>query len=241
MDSKSTQTKRKSISEKIFLTTERLLKTEGFEALSIRNVCAKAGVAYSSFYYNFQDKADLLYQYGRRIFEEKLTRTQRPEYAYNGNYAKYISWLFRVYAEFCEEMGCEFIKDLYETSTSDIFYDVCFKTLVVPIMEEAVNNKYIRFPKDELHYILEDIEPIYKGVIHFWSMKAMQPKEVQTESQKWWQEPYRFAASEKQEELSLADLIERIMFRFFRSVDTAKFRKAFPSKIDMEYDLETEE
>lgn len=242
MDGKFGQTKKGMIAEKIFATTERLLKTEGFEALLIRNVCSKAGVAYSSFYYNFQDKADLMYQYGRAIFEDKLARTQRPADAYNGNYARYISWLFKVYAQFCEEMGSEFIKYLYETSTSDIFYDVCFNSVVVPAMEEAVANKYIRFPKDELHYILEDIEPIYKGVIHFWSMKNTQRKEANAAPRKWWQEPAsRAGASDEKEELSLSLWIERIMFRYFRSIDTAKFRKEFPSKIDIEYDLETED
>ena len=48
---------------KILEATVQLLKEKGVENVTVRNVCAKAGIAVGTFYYYFQNKDDLMFYF----------------------------------------------------------------------------------------------------------------------------------------------------------------------------------
>ena len=51
------------IKKKIFLAAKNILKKDGYDALSIKNICEEAGVSNGSFYHHFKTKDDLLSYY----------------------------------------------------------------------------------------------------------------------------------------------------------------------------------
>ena len=57
------QQKSRETREKIFQAAKRILQKEGYEELSIKNICEEAGVSNGSFYHHFKTKDDLLSYY----------------------------------------------------------------------------------------------------------------------------------------------------------------------------------
>ena len=64
MSEKSTisrqQQKSRETRERIFRAAKRILEKQGYEELSIKNICEEAGVSNGSFYHHFKTKDDLL-------------------------------------------------------------------------------------------------------------------------------------------------------------------------------------
>ena len=54
------QLKSKETKAKIFRAAKQILKKQGYERLSIKNICEEAGVSNGSFYHHFKTKDDLL-------------------------------------------------------------------------------------------------------------------------------------------------------------------------------------
>ena len=48
---------------RIFLAAKKILQKQGYDALSIKNICEEAGVSNGSFYHHFKTKDDLLSYY----------------------------------------------------------------------------------------------------------------------------------------------------------------------------------
>ena len=57
------QKKSKETKERIFQAAKRILQRDGYEQLSIKNICDEAGVSNGSFYHHFKTKDDLLSYY----------------------------------------------------------------------------------------------------------------------------------------------------------------------------------
>ena len=57
------QKKSKETKERIFQAAKRILQRDGYEQLSIKNICEEAGVSNGSFYHHFKTKDDLLSYY----------------------------------------------------------------------------------------------------------------------------------------------------------------------------------
>ena len=55
--------KSKETKEKIFAAAKRILQKNGYENLSIKNICEESGVSNGSFYHHFKTKDDLLSYY----------------------------------------------------------------------------------------------------------------------------------------------------------------------------------
>ena len=57
------QLKSKETKERIFQAAKKILQKNGYENLSIKNICEEAGVSNGSFYHHFKTKDDLLSYY----------------------------------------------------------------------------------------------------------------------------------------------------------------------------------
>ena len=57
------QIKSRETRAKIFQAAKRILQKQGYEQLSIKNICEEAGVSNGSFYHHFKTKDDLLSYY----------------------------------------------------------------------------------------------------------------------------------------------------------------------------------
>lgn len=96
---------------KIFQAAKRILKKNGYENLSIKNICEEAGVSNGSFYHHFKTKDDLLSYYIEEqpgINPELLDLPSDAEDA-----KKAIIYVYINYVHYCKELGVEFMSNYY--------------------------------------------------------------------------------------------------------------------------------
>lgn len=96
---------------KIFQAAKRILKKNGYENLSIKNICEEAGVSNGSFYHHFKTKDDLLSYYIEEqpgISPELLDLPSDAEDA-----KKAIIYVYINYVHYCKELGVEFMSNYY--------------------------------------------------------------------------------------------------------------------------------
>lgn len=220
-----------SAREKILAATHQLLTESGFESLTTRNICKTAGVAYGSFYYNFNGKEDLLYEYGKESFISLLNTLSMPEDLKNGDFIRQIQWAFCVYAYFCTQVGPEFVKYVYEHNPSDIFYDVCFRQVTKKQLESALEKGLLDSKREHLHLIMEDLQILYKGAIRQWCSSPEARKQmndwsrdmVTTNSDHFiWKDYLDFG-----EDAGLVSILSRLIYRFIYSFSSYQYRMVF--------------
>ena len=105
------QQKSKETKEKIFQAAKRILQRNGYENLSIKNICEEAGVSNGSFYHHFKTKDDLLSYYIEdqpSIDPDLLEMPQNAMDARNTIVEVYLN-----YVKYCRELGVEFIAGYY--------------------------------------------------------------------------------------------------------------------------------
>lgn len=105
------QLKSKETKERIFQAAKRILQKNGYENLSIKNICEEAGVSNGSFYHHFKTKDDLLSYY---IEDQPSMDSDMLELPKNVEDAKKaIIGVYLNYAKYCRALGTEFIAGYY--------------------------------------------------------------------------------------------------------------------------------
>lgn len=165
----------KSIETKgrIFRAAKDILKHQGYEALSIKNICAEAGVSNGSFYHHFKTKDDLLSYYieGQPGIDPDLL-----ELPTNSEEAKTaIIHIYLNYADYCKELGIEFISNYYTPKNQSLNPNT-WTSRSYPIvtvhdyLKKAIDQNLltIKYPLDE---VTNDIRLLMLGNIFEWAMK----------------------------------------------------------------------
>ena len=105
------QLKSKETKERIFQAAKRILQKNGYENLSIKNICEEAGVSNGSFYHHFKTKDDLLSYY---IEDQPNMNSDMLEIPKDIAEAKNaIVGVYLNYAKYCRALGVEFIAGYY--------------------------------------------------------------------------------------------------------------------------------
>ncbi len=104
----------------ILAAAAQLSRQGGFEKMTIRDVCAAAGVTTGAFYHHFSSKADLLKQ-GFTSVDVYLEKALAPHR--NLPPLKRLESLVRLYARFMEEQGWETISLYYSRRLTDASSD----------------------------------------------------------------------------------------------------------------------
>ncbi|MCD8021194.1 MAG: TetR/AcrR family transcriptional regulator [Clostridiales bacterium] len=175
---KSEETKRK-----IWHATEDMLSKYDFKHLTVRNICEEAGVAYGSFYHHFTSKENLLYLYTKNLYQKVKGENPLPEWINATDYIKCILWHIVVYGSFCEVMGKNLIRYLYQNCPQDLFEDT-FREEIIPTIHEANlkgmidpgREKIYNRPAEEL--LVKDLEIVEKGAIAWWSTYSSEDSET---------------------------------------------------------------
>lgn len=105
------QQKSKETKDRIFKAAKRIMKKNGYEGLSIKNICEAAGVSNGSFYHHFKTKDDLLSYYIEDQPNLNLELSSTPE-----NVDEIINTIIQVYlnyATYCRSLGVEFMANYY--------------------------------------------------------------------------------------------------------------------------------
>lgn len=105
------QLKSKETKEKIFQAAKAILQKNGYENLSIKNICEEAGVSNGSFYHHFKTKDDLLSYYIENqpnVDPELLDIPKDKDAATEAIVGVYLN-----YVAYCKELGVDFVAGYY--------------------------------------------------------------------------------------------------------------------------------
>lgn len=105
------QQKSKETKDKIFRAAKEIMQKHGYEELSIKNICERAGVSNGSFYHHFKTKDDLLSYYIEDQPAMDIDRLTEPSSV--EDVKETIIQVYLNYARYCEELGVDFISNYY--------------------------------------------------------------------------------------------------------------------------------
>lgn len=171
------QLKSKHTKEKIFQAAKQILQTEGYEALSIKNICEQAGVSNGSFYHHFQTKDDLLSYYIEdqpSINPELLALPSDLKEAREAIISVYLN-----YVKYCRELGVTFMANYYTPKNQALNPEIRTER---PYPITTVHS-YLQRLKDagllpsglNLTEITTDIRMLVIGNVFEWSMRSGKP------------------------------------------------------------------
>ena len=164
-EKKTLETKRKIIE-----AAGRILKQYDFRYLTVKNVCEEADVAYGSFYHHFGSKEHVIYEYCHGLFEKMLDVNPLPESISRDDYIRVTVWYLLVYARFCELMGKDIIRYIFQNCPDDMFYQDHFDRLIWDTLQRSYDKGYVDMGThpERLSYVADDVSVVYKGVVYCW-------------------------------------------------------------------------
>ena len=167
------QLKSKETKAKIFRAAKQILKKQGYERLSIKNICEEAGVSNGSFYHHFKTKDDLLSYY---IEEQPSINPDLLDLPKNVEDAKNtIVEVYRNYVHYCQELGVEFMANYY-TPKNQSLNPLIRTARPYPILtvqnylQKAIDAGILTTEQD-LESITTDIRMIVIGNVFEWCLK----------------------------------------------------------------------
>ena len=168
------QLKSKETKAKIFRAAKHILQKQGYEHLSIKNICEEAGVSNGSFYHHFKTKDDLLSYY---IEEQPSINPDLLDMPQNAAEAKAaIIQVYLNYVHYCQELGVEFMSNYY-TPKNQSLNPLIRTERPYPIvtvhnyLQKAIDADIIK-PDLDLEDITTDIRMIVIGNVFEWCLKS---------------------------------------------------------------------
>ena len=168
------QLKSKETKAKIFRAAKHILQKQGYEQLSIKNICEEAGVSNGSFYYHFKTKDDLLSYY---IEEQPSINPDLLDMPRNAAEAKAaIIQVYLNYVHYCQDLGVEFMSNYY-TPKNQSLNPLIRTERPYPIvtvhnyLKKAIDADIIK-PDRDLEDITTDIRMIVIGNVFEWCLKS---------------------------------------------------------------------
>ena len=168
------QLKSKETKAKIFRAAKHILQKQGYEQLSIKNICEEAGVSNGSFYHHFKTKDDLLSYY---IEEQPSINPDLLDMPRNATEAKAaIIQVYLNYVHYCQDLGVEFMSNYY-TPKNQSLNPLIRTERPYPIvtvhnyLQKAIDADIIK-PDLDLEDITTDIRMIVIGNVFEWCLKS---------------------------------------------------------------------
>ena len=168
------QLKSKETKAKIFRAAKHILQKQGYEQLSIKNICEEAGVSNGSFYHHFKTKDDLLSYY---IEEQPSINPDLLDMPRNAAEAKAaIIQVYLNYVHYCQDLGVEFMSNYY-TPKNQSLNPLIRTERPYPIvtvhnyLKKAIDADIIK-PDLDLEDITTDIRMIVIGNVFEWCLKS---------------------------------------------------------------------
>ncbi|MFV0362753.1 MAG: TetR/AcrR family transcriptional regulator [Suipraeoptans sp.] len=168
------QLKSQETKARIFAAAKKILQRDGYEQLSIKNICAEAGVSNGSFYHHFKTKDDLLSYY---IEEQPGVNPNLSKLPSSLQEAKdTIVNVYLDYASYCETLGVEFMSNYYTPKNQSLnplirtkrpYPIVTVEHYLKQSIDAGIFN--ISFP---LKDITTDIRMLVIGNVFEWCLKS---------------------------------------------------------------------
>lgn len=167
------QLKSKETKERIFQAAKTILQKNGYENLSIKNICEEAGVSNGSFYHHFKTKDDLLSYY---IEEQPSINPELLDIPNNKETAKSaIIEVYLNYASYCQELGVDFVAGYYTPRNQALNPDIRTErpypiVTVQQYLEKAVAAGAIQL-KLSIPEVVTDIRMLVIGNAFEWALR----------------------------------------------------------------------
>jgi Transcriptional regulator len=167
------QLKSKATKQRIFHAAKKILQEQGYESLSLKNICKEAGVSNGSFYHHFDSKEDLLSFY---IEEQPVIDANLLEIPSSADETKEtIILVYLNYAAYCRELGARFIENYYTpknqalnpTKRTERSYPI---VTVRSYLENAIAANVI-VPSLAIEEITTDIRMLIIGNVFEWCLR----------------------------------------------------------------------
>ncbi len=160
-------------------TAISIIRKQGADAVTVRNVCTQADLSIGTFYHYFRDKDDLLMYFLRETsFDSFDLKTPLSDIA--GRICELYMYLIRKYME----LGLDFMKSFYSTGNRSLSAymgetDGCFAPGTVMHRSEqefgsAMEAGFIK-EKTDAHTVCMDICTIVKGCVFEWCLNDGKP------------------------------------------------------------------
>ena len=167
------QLKSKETKAKIFRAAKPILQKHGYEALSIKNICEKAGVSNGSFYHHFKTKDDLLSYY---IEEQPNINPDLLDIPKSADEVKSaIVYVYLNYVHYCQELGVEFMANYYTPKNQSlnplIRTERPYPIVTVHNYLQKCIGAGIISPNQDIEDITTDIRMIVIGNVFEWCLK----------------------------------------------------------------------
>ena len=160
------QLKSRETRAKIFQAAKRILQKQGYEQLSIKNICEEAGVSNGSF--------DLLSYYIEEQPSMDPNLLDLPSSAAGTKEA--IISVYLNYVHYCEELGVEFMANYYTPKNQSlnplIRTERPYPIITVHDYLKRVIDAGIISPPADLEDITTDIRMIVIGNVFEWCLKS---------------------------------------------------------------------
>ncbi len=167
------QQKSQETKERIFRAAKEILQKNGYENLSIKNICEAAGVSNGSFYHHFKTKDDLLSYY---IEEQPSINPELLDIPSDKETAKLaIVEVYLNYADYCEALGVDFIAGYYNPHNQALNPDLRTErpypiVTVQQYLEKSLQAGTIRL-KLPIADVVTDIRMLVIGNAFEWAMR----------------------------------------------------------------------
>lgn len=167
------QLKSKETKERIFKAAKAILQKNGYENLSIKNICEEAGVSNGSFYHHFKTKDDLLSYY---IEEQPSINPELLDIPINKETAKAaIVEVYLNYAAYCKELGVDFVAGYYTPKNQALNPDIRTErpypiVTVQQYLEKAIEAGAIEM-KLSITEVVTDIRMLVIGNAFEWALR----------------------------------------------------------------------
>ncbi len=167
------QLKSKETKERIFKAAKTILQKNGYENLSIKNICEEAGVSNGSFYHHFKTKDDLLSYY---IEEQPSINPELLDIPVNKEAAKAaIVEVYLNYAAYCKELGVDFVAGYYTPKNQALNPDIRTErpypiVTVQQYLEKAIDAGAIEM-KLSIAEVVTDIRMLVIGNAFEWALR----------------------------------------------------------------------
>ena len=158
---------------RIFAAAKNILQKDGYEALSIKNICDEAGVSNGSFYHHFKTKDDLLSYY---IEEQPNINPDLLDIPKSADEVKSaIVYVYLNYVHYCQELGVEFMANYYTPKNQSlnplIRTERPYPIVTVHNYLQKCIGAGIISPNQDIEDITTDIRMIVIGNVFEWCLK----------------------------------------------------------------------
>ena len=153
--------------EKILAAASELLKSDGYEMMTVRKICERAQISNGSFYHFFHSKDDMLSEF---LMQGK--RDVNPDSVPDAELYGYILQQYRDHADSCISMGVEFTASYYNAKNKSFNIQTRRPgaypaALYGPLLARAQGRGLVRQDLP-VFTIVEDIRAVVVGNVFVW-------------------------------------------------------------------------